>query len=43
MQASTVNSASISTKAGFAGHPSAWRDNEIDFYVHAVSDRDGGF
>jgi hypothetical protein len=40
IQAGTVNSASISTKAGFAGHPSAWRDDEIDFYVHAVSDRE---
>ena len=43
IQAGTVNSASISTKAGFAGHPSAWRDDEIVFYVHAASDRDDGF
>jgi hypothetical protein len=36
MQAGTVNSASISLKAGFAGHPHAWADDEIRFYAHAV-------
>lgn len=40
IQAATINSTSISTKAGFAGHPSVWHDDEIDFYVHAVSDRE---
>jgi hypothetical protein len=36
IQAATVNSTSISVKAGFAGHVSAWNDNEIDYYAHAV-------
>jgi hypothetical protein len=36
IQAATINSASISVKAGFAGHVSAWNDNEIDYYAHAV-------
>jgi hypothetical protein len=34
IQAATVNSASISVKAGFAGHVHAWADNEIDYYAH---------
>ena len=36
IQAATVNSGSISLRAGFAGHPHAWRDNEINYYAHAV-------
>jgi hypothetical protein len=36
IQAATINSASISVKAGFAGHVSAWNDNEIDYYARAV-------
>jgi hypothetical protein len=36
IEAGTVNSASISLKAGFAGHPHAWVDQEIDLYAHAV-------
>ncbi len=36
IQAGTVNSASIPLKAGFAGHPHAWADQEIDFYAHEV-------
>jgi hypothetical protein len=36
IQAATVNSASIPLKAGFAGHPRAWADGEIEFYAHDV-------
>jgi hypothetical protein len=36
IQAGTVNSASISLREGFAGHPHAWDDNEIDYYVHEI-------
>src|ERR1700722_16394160 len=36
IQAGTVNSASISVTAGFAGHPHAWGDNEIDYFAHAA-------
>ena len=41
IQAGTTNSASISLKAGFAGHPSAWNDDEIRYYAHAVRDAGG--
>jgi hypothetical protein len=34
IQAGTINSASISIRAGFAGHAHAWNDNEIDYYAH---------
>jgi hypothetical protein len=37
IQAGTTNSASISLKAGFAGHPSAWNNDEIDYYAHTLS------
>jgi hypothetical protein len=36
IQAGAVNATSISIKAGFAGHPAAWRDNEIAYYAHEV-------
>jgi hypothetical protein len=36
IQAGSVNATSISIKAGFAGHPAAWRDNEIAYYAHEV-------
>ena len=36
IQAGTVNSASISLRAGFAGHPHAWGGGEIEYYAHAV-------
>jgi len=36
IQAGSVNATSISIKAGFAGHPAAWRDNEIEYYAHEV-------
>ncbi len=36
IQAATVNSASISVRAGFAGHLHAWSDDEIDYYAHAL-------
>jgi hypothetical protein len=35
-QAGAVNATSISIKSGFAGHPAAWRDNEIVYYAHEV-------
>ncbi len=35
-QAGSKNATSISIKAGFAGHPAAWRDNEIAYYAHEV-------
>jgi hypothetical protein len=36
IQAGSVNATSISIKAGFAGHPAAWRDKEIAYYAHEV-------
>jgi hypothetical protein len=36
IQAGSVNATSISIKAGFAGHPAAWRDNRIEYYAHEV-------
>ena len=36
IQAGTINSTSISIKAGFAGHVHAWNDDEIDYYAHSV-------
>jgi hypothetical protein len=36
IQAGAVNATSISVKGGFAGHPAAWRDNEIAYYAHEV-------
>jgi hypothetical protein len=36
IQAGSVNATSISIKAGFAGHPAAWRDNRIAYYAHEV-------
>ena len=36
IQAATVNSSSISVKAGFAGHVYAWGNNEINYYAHAI-------
>ena len=36
IQAGAVNATSISIKAGFAGHPAAWRDNRIAYYAHEV-------
>jgi hypothetical protein len=35
-QAGSKNATSISIKAGFAGHPAAWRDNEIAYYAHEL-------
>lgn len=37
IQAGTRNSTMISLRAGFAGHPHAWGDSEVDYYAHAVS------
>jgi hypothetical protein len=36
IQAGTVNSASISAKAAFSGHPHAWNGGEIQYYAHSV-------
>ena len=36
IQAGTINSAAISLRTGFAGHPPAWRDQEVRFYAHEV-------
>jgi hypothetical protein len=36
IQAGTVNSAGISLRQGFAGHPAAWRDREVRFFAHAL-------
>lgn len=36
IQAGTVNSAAVSLRAGFSGHPAAWRDHEVRYYAHAV-------
>jgi len=36
IQAGAINATSITIKAGFAGHPAAWRDNEIAYYAHEV-------
>ncbi len=36
IQAGSVNATSTPIKAGFAGHPAAWRDNEIAYYAHEV-------
>ena len=41
IQAGSTNSASISLKAGFGGHPSAWNNDEVDYYAHAVRDAEG--
>jgi hypothetical protein len=36
IQAGTVNSAAISMRDGFAGHPHAWFDHEAVFYAHPL-------
>ena len=36
-QAGTVNSAAVSLRAGFSGHPAAWRDHEVRYFAHAVA------
>jgi hypothetical protein len=33
-QAGEHNYSVVSAKKGFAGHPAAWRDNEIEYYAH---------
>lgn len=37
IQAGAVNRSSINIRDGFAGHISAWRDGEIDYYGHRVN------
>ena len=36
VQAGEHNYNVVSTKKGFAGHPAAWRDNEIEYYAHGL-------
>jgi hypothetical protein len=38
IQAGTVNNNAVSLREGFAGHPAAWRDQEVEFFAHAVAD-----
>jgi hypothetical protein len=37
VQAGGHNYNVVSAKKGFAGHPAAWRDNEIEYYAHDLS------
>jgi len=37
IQAGSVNSAAIGLREGFAGHPAAWRDQEVEYYVHPIA------
>lgn len=37
IQAGTVNSAAVSLREGFSGHPAAWRDHEVRYFAHAVA------
>jgi hypothetical protein len=37
IQAGTTNSTAIPVRLGFAGHPHAWADSEIDYYAHDVA------
>jgi hypothetical protein len=39
IQAGTTNSAAISLRLGFAGHPHAWSDQEVEYYAHAIPAR----
>jgi len=36
IQAGTVNSAAISLREGFAGHPRAWRGQGLSYFAHEV-------
>ncbi len=37
IQAATVNKNRTTVREGFAGHPSAWRNSEIEYYAHDLS------
>lgn len=37
IQAGAQNYNVVSAKKGFAGHPAAWRNSEIEYYVHDLS------
>lgn len=37
VQAGGHNYNVVSAKKGFAGHPAAWRDNEIEYYAHDLT------
>ena len=36
IQAGTVNSAAISLREGFAGHPRAWRGHGLSYFAHEI-------
>jgi hypothetical protein len=36
IQAATQNASKISLAEGFAGHPHAWEDHEVQYYAHAI-------
>jgi hypothetical protein len=36
IQAGSTNSSAIGLREGFAGHPAAWRDQEVEFYAHKI-------
>jgi hypothetical protein len=37
IQAGVTNSAAIPVRLGFAGHPRAWNDEEVDYYAHDIA------
>ena len=37
IQAGTTNATSIPLRDGFAGHPAAWNNDEVQYYAHPVS------
>ena len=39
IQAGTANSSSIAVRQGFAGHTHAWKDDEIEYFVHDIAAR----
>jgi len=36
-QAGAINYTSTSLRVGFAGHPAAWKRNEVRYYAHAIA------
>jgi len=37
IQAGSSNSSAVSLREGFAGHPAAWRDNEVESFAHKLA------
>ena len=37
IQAGSSNSSAVSLREGFAGHPAAWRDNEVEYFAHKLA------